>query len=325
MNTYKTVLSTLAMGTFTLLPNFSTAQIAVESFDYPADSPVAGTGSAADAGFAGPWYTQMSRASITAGSLNTSAYPAFPPVGNQVMFNGDRMFRDLDRLYTGTVDETVYFSFVRKETMDPNVADNVYAAFELFNGGTNDKVNRVFALGALQFDSSTPEGVLFIEQIASRSNNVKDTVQFLGDRTDGVEFYVIKLELKANDSDTFYIYRNPQGATLGEPTATVTDLPEYPIEFDRIAFASWDHPDGIGYMTIYDEFRMGSTLADVMDVGGGEPADWYGYPIAELKWVDTGSWLGWVNITFDPWVYSNDLQKYIYVPNDSGWVWVPGS
>ena len=29
----------------------------------------------------------------------------------------------------------------------------------------------------------------------------------------------------------------------------------------------------------------------------------------------TGSWLGWVNIATDPWIYLDDLGDYIYLPN----------
>lgn len=58
--------------------------------------------------------------------------------------------------------------------------------------------------------------------------------------------------------------------------------------------------------------------------GGGET--WYGYPKDGLGWVDTGvpGWFnGYVNVSFDPWVWIVNINKYVYIPDDSGWVYVP--
>jgi hypothetical protein len=44
------------------------------------------------------------------------------------------------------------------------------------------------------------------------------------------------------------------------------------------------------------------------------PPGWFGYAIEEDGWVNTGAWLGYVNITNDPWIYSDDLGKYMYIP-----------
>ncbi len=54
-----------------------------------------------------------------------------------------------------------------------------------------------------------------------------------------------------------------------------------------------------------------------------EPTIWYGYTFDDEGWADTTSWLGWVNVTHDPWVWVVDLGKYIYVANDSGWAYIP--
>lgn len=51
--------------------------------------------------------------------------------------------------------------------------------------------------------------------------------------------------------------------------------------------------------------------------------DWYGYAVDELGWADTETWMGWVNVTFDPYVWNLALSKYIYVGDDSGWAYVP--
>jgi hypothetical protein len=50
---------------------------------------------------------------------------------------------------------------------------------------------------------------------------------------------------------------------------------------------------------------------------------WNGYPVDGNGWVDTNDWIGWVNVTYDPWIWSTSLDKYIYIGDGSGWVYVP--
>jgi beta-glucanase (GH16 family) len=63
----------------------------------------------------------------------------------------------------------------------------------------------------------------------------------------------------------------------------------------------------------------------------GEDAEWKGLPIDEFGNADTNSWLGWINVNNDPWLYSYTLQKYILMTaateeifhTDSQWVYIP--
>jgi hypothetical protein len=62
------------------------------------------------------------------------------------------------------------------------------------------------------------------------------------------------------------------------------------------------------------------------DGTGGDPDTWYGYAVGEEGWVDTGTWMGWVNVEHDPFIYVLDLAGYLYVPTamESGaWVYRP--
>lgn len=52
---------------------------------------------------------------------------------------------------------------------------------------------------------------------------------------------------------------------------------------------------------------------------GGEVADWYGYSVDGEGWANTGTWLGWVNVNYDPYIYLSSLNKYLYIADDSGW------
>ncbi len=68
----------------------------------------------------------------------------------------------------------------------------------------------------------------------------------------------------------------------------------------------------------------------VRNLGNGdpvEPTEWHGYEIDAGGWVDTGDWMGVLFVTHDPWVYSYDLAKWLYIPEssvdmDGGWTFV---
>jgi hypothetical protein len=47
-----------------------------------------------------------------------------------------------------------------------------------------------------------------------------------------------------------------------------------------------------------------------------EPDTWGGYVISDSEWVDTETWLGWINISADPWIWNVDMNKYIYLPEE---------
>ncbi|MEX0331707.1 MAG: family 16 glycosylhydrolase [Puniceicoccaceae bacterium] len=62
-----------------------------------------------------------------------------------------------------------------------------------------------------------------------------------------------------------------------------------------------------------------------------EGAMWKGLPIDGFGNADTQSWLGWINVQLDPWIYSYSLNKYIYplaveeeiFHTDSQWIYIP--
>lgn len=56
-------------------------------------------------------------------------------------------------------------------------------------------------------------------------------------------------------------------------------------------------------------------------------SDWAGYPYDENGWADTGSWLGWVNVTAAPWVQILSLDNYGWIPEEGvseagAWVYI---
>jgi hypothetical protein len=59
-----------------------------------------------------------------------------------------------------------------------------------------------------------------------------------------------------------------------------------------------------------------------LEVTTGGAEDWYGYAVDANGWANTEGWMSWVNVTFDPWIWATALDKYVYLEDDSGWVYV---
>lgn len=68
------------------------------------------------------------------------------------------------------------------------------------------------------------------------------------------------------------------------------------------------------------------TSPDAFD-GGPEPVFWNGFGVSVDGWVDTGSWMGQLNVAEAPWVYSTPLSTWLYMPENAvqaegGWSFV---
>ena len=64
-------------------------------------------------------------------------------------------------------------------------------------------------------------------------------------------------------------------------------------------------------------YVMGSNL------GGAPEPSWAGFPLVEDVFADTGTWLGFLEVSQAPWCFSYNLGKYIYLPE--GWVTQSGA
>lgn len=47
------------------------------------------------------------------------------------------------------------------------------------------------------------------------------------------------------------------------------------------------------------------------------PATWAGWPIGEMGVVDTGDWLGMVNVTHSPWIWLYTTESYVFIDPDT--------
>lgn len=53
---------------------------------------------------------------------------------------------------------------------------------------------------------------------------------------------------------------------------------------------------------------------------------WRGYPVVDNVYVNTMGFLGWLEISLDPWVYSYSFENYLFLPDETtteGWVFIP--
>jgi len=91
---------------------------------------------------------------------------------------------------------------------------------------------------------------------------------------------------------------------------------------DPPAFSEPYSEDYLTFQTIEGNGDGNDWTYTITVVGEGEgPEFWYGNLVDEMGWADTGSWLGQVWVEHDPWVYSLSLEAYIYVSDDSGWIY----
>lgn len=93
-------------------------------------------------------------------------------------------------------------------------------------------------------------------------------------------------------------------------------------------YFGFEAPDGyyLDSLLVYQIGNNGRSIPFIDDLGFVQEAageTWYGYPVAAEQWVDTGAWMGWVNIAFDPWIWVDALSKYVYIGDDSGWAYIP--
>ncbi|NDV61732.1 hypothetical protein G0Q06_04650 [Puniceicoccales bacterium CK1056] len=145
---------------------------------------------------------------------------------------------------------------------------------------------------------------------------------------------------------------------LGEPQPMTTYLVVTRYDFDAAGVlqgqAAWVNPNFADMGTPdlvsnhaqpgYDTFVNPIVSLDITTYGGTMRYDnimianswdsvvpqpsmtWAGYGVDPNGLVDTGPWMGWLNVTDDPWIYSYSLESYIYIPAEGntaagGWIY----
>jgi len=92
---------------------------------------------------------------------------------------------------------------------------------------------------------------------------------------------------------------------------------------------------GIGFYILLPSVDGGLRLDEIEiyaeAVSGSVDVFWAGYPIVkqgDRDWIDTNPWMGWLDVTAAPWVYSNSLDAWTYLSEDEaisesgGWMYL---
>ena len=251
------------------------APLAYEGFHYGAGTDtLAGSGSASNPGWAGPWNSLTNNANVSAGSL---VYPELQNAGNRATLSSN-IYSRLNRLLdvsaggpfdlAGLVDgndmigadgTTLYVSFLQRIETVPS-GQFPYYTFEIADDNPNANDARVVLVG---HDNAAPSPYYVARTASNESGPVISTP--LGIEDADVNLFVLKFAFGAGDDDRVDIYRNP--SLSGEPAVATATLGGsglgYDFSFDRIALARF-----VTSVPLYDadEIRFGTTFADVAPV-----------------------------------------------------------
>jgi hypothetical protein len=117
--------------------------------------------------------------------------------------------------------------------------------------------------------------------------------------------FVIRMEIDTEFGDYNVFVNDMLLANGGEAGLTsVNQLQLY--AHGGVSATEFNPTPFVNDYVIYDSLRINATVLP--------GSDWAGFEIDENGWVDTGSWLGAINVTHGPWVWSELLGKYIYLP-----------
>ena len=133
-----------------------------------------------------------------------------------------------------------------------------------------------------------------------------------------------------HSNNTFDVYAEIPGYHT-EPTLIYDDAN---YRFDTFApleiiylWVTMSHPDTLNEAhldpVMWDNFYIDSTGENLTYPAGNPNVTWNGSVVNGDGWANTGDWLGQVYVENQPFVWSLDLEKYIYVADDSGWVYIP--
>ena len=94
-----------------------------------------------------------------------------------------------------------------------------------------------------------------------------------------------------------------------DPILTVSDLTYVnPISgvIGRVEWQPFGNSECVGLEAYIDNIKI---------TQGVDPSStWAGFDITEDDWVDTGAWMGWLNVRHAPWLYSSSLASWLYLP-----------
>lgn len=132
--------------------------------------------------------------------------------------------------------------------------------------------------------------------------------------------YTTQTQIPSSTEGAWFFRQNPEADTVVNLLAIALSRGAAGDEKGMDPF----YFDNIAYDT------TGENLTVPEGAGGGGGGEMYldTWAVDAEGWANTESWLGWVYVEFQPWVYSNSLGSYIYVEEGSftesgSWVYAP--
>jgi hypothetical protein len=121
------------------------------------------------------------------------------------------------------------------------------------------------------------------------------------------------------------IWVNPNSADMGTPDLVSNhSQPGYDTFVNPIV--SMDITTYTGTMR-YDNIKIADSWNAVVPQASGG-ATWALWPVAnEIMDVNTGAWMGWINVFYAPWIYSYNLDQWLFIEESAvtesgGWAYV---
>jgi hypothetical protein len=117
----------------------------------------------------------------------------------------------------------------------------------------------------------------------------------------------------------------------GTPTGQFRETPGVPFDAQTAGQVSVEFEyDGVSAVVVaVGGYNTDVKIDNIMieSLSGGNGDTWAGWPIEQGRYVDTGSFLGYIEISADPWQWCYNLGKYIWLPeyqvnNSGGWIYV---
>ncbi len=113
------------------------------------------------------------------------------------------------------------------------------------------------------------------------------------------------------------------------PAGTLTSSTNgYTVDIYFVRIEDFGDAQTVNGATVVQLHTMDTVLDIWPQQDPGNP--WLDFPQLGDGWIDTGSWLGYLNVNeaHAPWVYSQNEQDYIYIPHngvylEGAWMWVP--
>ena len=354
-NTLAVTFSLLAMAASTSAQDGNL--IAYEGFDYELSTSV--DFKSGGSGWSGSWTwrnafdgkgTIITDSGFIEGGLN---YGDLETIGNSMHMYGDFGTLELARRFAevipGTAGTHTYISLIGQRVGPaanpddpiydnpdtPEVepypyGDNLYprgAAVRFFNSSNGE----VFQIGNFS-NQDTNEWSIFAE--GRHSSGVPFT---------DYAFVVVRIDHLGDElvADNIYMWVNPDlsaGENLGAAQVAVegiTDNDGVPVNFSNLAWISPWVGNGDNFRPyaemLLDEFRVGTTWAAVTPTGGTTVPKWGPFVILSDIYVDTGSFLGWIDISGGDWVWNLATNKYIFLPEEyfqassGAWIFMPNT